>query len=391
MASPKPSPSLRQAARASNEARASPARTAAVPVVSVKLTPSPPLRAPPPVRSPAPQAVAPAATVSPPRTSPSQRSPPQQVEIPHAYALKAEVPHQTPTQQHQGSPKRIPGRTRTPRYTSPTRRLLPHTPGMDASMEHTKQPIKALEATRQRLEDQGKYLEAEEVHRQVVDLKLEEENKRKAQVRKQHLEELLGVEQAHLDQFAQFNEDWDRQMRAFEARSAAAAQEQALRHDQAMADMRREVEQHIEQTLASRSFPPTKHLLELRKSEKALAKQREYRQAHAVKEAADAAEVRELDERVARLRVSFSGKLERLKESQAKEAAVLQQKVESEHAVLEEGRKHELDALLLRYRNMKSEMESGKVRAEIALDQRIAALSPQIRHGAAATQAPPPA
>jgi len=146
-----------------------------------------------------------------------------------------------------------------------------------------------------------------------------------------------------------------------------------------LADLRREIEANIEQAIALRAFPPTKHLLEMRKSEKALARQREYRQAHAMKEAADAVEERELEERIARLRTSFQGKEDRLKEKNVTEANVLHQKVTAERAVLEEGRKQELDALLLRYRNVKSEMESGAARAEVMLDQRIAHLAPLVK------------
>lgn len=73
-----------------------------------------------------------------------------------------------------------------------------------------------LEEHRKNCERQGKYVEAEIAKNRLEELKLHEENRRREALRSRHIAERLGVEEAHMLEFQQFNIVWDRKMAEFE-------------------------------------------------------------------------------------------------------------------------------------------------------------------------------
>lgn len=56
---------------------------------------------------------------------------------------------------------------------------------------------------------QGTYMDAETAFNKIKDLREKLEKKRKEELKQRHLNEKLGVERAHLDEFNQFNDFWD--------------------------------------------------------------------------------------------------------------------------------------------------------------------------------------
>ena len=69
-----------------------------------------------------------------------------------------------------------------------------------------------MEEHRKNCEQQGKYVEAEIAKNRLEDLKSHEENRRKEAVRARQIAERLGVEEAHMLEFQQFNSIWDKKM-----------------------------------------------------------------------------------------------------------------------------------------------------------------------------------
>lgn len=65
-------------------------------------------------------------------------------------------------------------------------------------------------------ERQGKYMEAELAKSKVCELRDELARKKHEEMRNRHGNERLGVEQAHLEEFNQFNQFWDNKMLEFE-------------------------------------------------------------------------------------------------------------------------------------------------------------------------------
>ena len=65
--------------------------------------------------------------------------------------------------------------------------------------------LEILEEHRKNCEKQGKYVEAEIAKNRLEELKLHEENRRREAMRSRQIAERLGVEEAHMLEFQQFN------------------------------------------------------------------------------------------------------------------------------------------------------------------------------------------
>ena len=76
--------------------------------------------------------------------------------------------------------------------------------------------LEILEEHRKNCERQGKYVEAEIAKNRLDELKLHEENRRREAIRSRQIAERLGVEEAHMLEFQQFNMIWDRKMTEYE-------------------------------------------------------------------------------------------------------------------------------------------------------------------------------
>ena len=76
--------------------------------------------------------------------------------------------------------------------------------------------LQILEEHRKNCERQGKYVEAEIAKNRLEELKLHEENRRKEAMRSRQIAERLGVEEAHMLEFQQFNIVWDKKMAQYE-------------------------------------------------------------------------------------------------------------------------------------------------------------------------------
>lgn len=76
-----------------------------------------------------------------------------------------------------------------------------------------------MEEHRKNCEQQGKYVEAEIAKNRLEDLKEHEENRRKETMRARQLAERLGVEEAHMLEFKQFNLGWDKKKEDYELHS----------------------------------------------------------------------------------------------------------------------------------------------------------------------------
>lgn len=76
--------------------------------------------------------------------------------------------------------------------------------------------LEILEEHRKNCERQGKYVEAEIAKNRLEELKLHEENRRREAMRSRQIAERLGVEEAHMLEFQQFNMIWDKKMAEYE-------------------------------------------------------------------------------------------------------------------------------------------------------------------------------
>jgi len=214
--------------------------------------------------------------------------------------------------------------------------------------------LEVLEKHRLDCEAQGKYEEAEVARTRLEQLRQHEENRRREELRSQQLAERLGVEEAHMKELQEFNEIWDRKAAEFEAHAGTLQGTLAQRHGQ---------EHGAEMERLQKFTPPvqpkwSKDLLNLRKIQESLAKQKKYTEADKTKKEADAVEAKQAaiwkakrDAKIAALEEQFLNK-------QNLEMAGLLKRIQSGREEQKQARKAELDRLLQRYHNVKSQLES---------------------------------
>ena len=129
--------------------------------------------------------------------------------------------------------------------------------------------LEILEEHRKNCEAEGKYVEAEIAKNRLEELKLHEENRRREAMRSRQIAERLGVEEAHMLEFQQFNNMWDRRMTEYEDNAKAMIQSMKERHSNELRE--------FQEKLISKPMKPkfSKELLNLRKIQEHLARQRE--------------------------------------------------------------------------------------------------------------------
>lgn len=227
--------------------------------------------------------------------------------------------------------------------------------GMDIPDEHSIQDfLEVLEKHRLDCERDGKYEEAELARTRLQQLREHEENRRREELRSQQLAERLGVEEAHMKELQEFNEIWDRKVAEFEAHAANLQNTLAARHKaeyQAYHDkIRKETE--------PRTPRWSKDLLNLRKIQETLAKMKKYAEAGKTKAQADQVEEKEHALWKAKREQKISALEDNFLCKQQLEMGGLLKRIGSGREEQKQARKSELERLLQRYHNVKTQLES---------------------------------
>jgi len=208
-----------------------------------------------------------------------------------------------------------------------------------------------LEEHKKNCERAGKYVEADIAKKRLEELRQHEENRRDENLRSRQIAQRLGIEEAHMLEFQQFNSMWDRTMKEYEDRASELLEAMRQRHAMDMQEFRTK---HA--TPNSLKYSPK--LLDLRRSERSLAKQGEYGQAQKLKLQADALEAAETEralvEREQQLTKLENGMVQR----QDQEVNALRQRIQTGAEEQRVARQQDLERLLRRYHNIKAELES---------------------------------
>merc|ERR1719171_3369108 len=233
---------------------------------------------------------------------------------------------------------------------------LPQFNGMDANPdEHAIADfLEVLERHRHDCARSGKYEEAELANTRLEQLRNHEDGRRKEELKSQQLAERLGVEEAHMRELQEFNEIWDKRVKDFEAHADNLQRTLAERHRHEhggyMEKVRRET--------APRTPRWSRELLNLRRIQQTLANQKKYSEAAKTKQHADAMEAKEH----AAWKAKREGKIAALEDNflqkQQLEMAGLLKRIHSGREEQKQARKAELERLLQRYHNVKTQLES---------------------------------
>jgi len=210
------------------------------------------------------------------------------------------------------------------------------------------QYISDLAKYRQFCERNSNYKEAELVQHVLKQLRLEEENRHVYALTQQQEMERQGLGEAHLIEFQQFNQVWNKRIDDFEDQQLREEANTLEQHSMELAKF------HGEMTAVPPNKPKfSKDLLNLRKIQNTLASQKNYVEAQKVKIKGDKLEEQER-QRINRERGERYAKREaQILARHRQELLARRKKMESLRIELERARKKELELLLQRYNNVK--------------------------------------
>jgi hypothetical protein len=216
------------------------------------------------------------------------------------------------------------------------------------------QSLDALEKHRAECQKNGKYEEAEMAKVQRKQLKEQEEMRVCEDLHNQHLASLLGVEEAHAQEFQVFNEAWDEKVAEYDAHANALQQtlleRQHADHEKYMVKLSKDVE--------PKRPSWSSELLNRRKIQDTLGKQKKYTEASAMKSKVDALEEQERAAWMMKREAKIAGLEEQFLCKQELEAKGLWKRIQSGREEQRQARADELDRLVQRYHNVKTELQT---------------------------------
>merc|ERR1719272_1116906 len=223
--------------------------------------------------------------------------------------------------------------------------------------------LQILEEHRKNCERQGKYVEAKIAKNRLEELKLHEENRRKEAMRSRQIAERLGVEEAHMLEFQQFNIVWDKKMNEYEQHVEEMVEAMRERHQGELREFQRKL-------LGKQQKPKfSRELLNLRKIQEHLAKQKDYTEAHKMKLKSDALEAWELEKWRNQKQQQIFQRETKFKHRQQQELLALQKRIQTGREEQKKQRQMDLERLLQRYQNVKSELEAQQNLERIRMDK----------------------
>lgn len=214
--------------------------------------------------------------------------------------------------------------------------------------------LDVLEKHRLDCERQGKYDEAELAKARVEQLRLHEEKCRREELNSQQQAERLEYEEAHNRELQELTEQWDSKFADYEGHAENLQNTLRARHKQEHANTMEKYRTETE----PRTPRWSRDLLNLRKIQESLAKQKKYSEAKRTKDHADAMEMKEH----AAWKAKRERKIELLEEQylhkQDLEMGGLVKRINSGRSEHEQTRKAEMERILQRYQNLKTQLDN---------------------------------
>eukprot|EP00162_Nutomonas_longa_P004694 comp15416_c0_seq1/m.23430 comp15416_c0_seq1/g.23430 ORF comp15416_c0_seq1/g.23430 comp15416_c0_seq1/m.23430 type:complete len:312 (-) comp15416_c0_seq1:52-987(-) len=211
--------------------------------------------------------------------------------------------------------------------------------------------LRILEEHRRACERDGKYVEAEIAKNRLEELRTHEEMRRREVLRARQHAERVGVEEAHEIEYQQVCALWDRKMEEYEANALALQHQLMARHEKEAGDARERF-----QNDPARRPKFSRELLNLRRIEATLAKSQEYAEAHKVKQKADNMELWELEKMKGEISNKWNSLDYKLSVQHENEVKALAQRIQAGREMQNKQREKDLKRLLLRFKNLKSDL-----------------------------------
>ena len=224
--------------------------------------------------------------------------------------------------------------------------------------------IEILEEHCRQCEANGKYVEAEMAKNRIKELKQQKKQIDLDELQTRQQNENIELEETHILEFNNFNQEWDKRMNEFQMHSSQLIKALEDKHIAQHEDYRAQLEEKLPNI-----FKPSPELLNLRRVQLNLAKQKEYKEAHEVQVRAQKLEKVETDKFSQDRQLKMENALDKLFQAQEKEMEALRKRIIAGENEQKKQRALELERMFQRYQNVKKELENQHKMERIRLEK----------------------
>ncbi len=222
--------------------------------------------------------------------------------------------------------------------------------------------LRILDEYRLKCEDEGNYEEAERASKQLDNLRKQEMKRQVKALKARQISERQDIQIAHNLQFAEFNAAWDRYMGEFDQMAQQYIRQMTERHAEELRAFQEEQHKRMQER------PPkfSKELLEWRRRQQLLARQKNYAEAQKIKRIADMMEAKERSKLDGDWQNTFGSKEQKCRAQQQAELSALLKRIDVRRKEHLAQRALDSKRLLQRNRNVQAVLGSKQ-----AVEERI--------------------
>ena len=224
--------------------------------------------------------------------------------------------------------------------------------------------IEILEEHCKQCEANGKYVEAEMAKNRIKELKEQKKQIDLDELQTRQQNENIELEETHILEFNNFNQEWDKRMNEFQVHSSQLIKALEDKHVSQQEEYRGQLEEKIPY-----KFKPSTDLLNLKRIQVNLAKQKEYKEAHEVQVRAQKLDQEENQKYTENRDLKIQNAMTKLLQSQDKEMEALRKRVIAGESEQKKQRALELERMFQRYENVKKELENQHKMERIKLEK----------------------
>jgi len=213
-------------------------------------------------------------------------------------------------------------------------------------------------------EKQGKYVEAEMAKNRIKELKEQKKQMDLDELQTRQQNENIELEETHILEFNNFNQEWDKRMNEFQMHSSQLVKALEEKHIQ----QHEEYRNGLEEKIAFR-FKPSPELLNLKRIQTNLARQKEYKEAHQVQVRSQKLEKQEQEKYLQDRQLKIENMENKLFQKQENEMEALRKRIIAGENEQKKQRALELERMFQRYQNVKKELENQHKMERIRLEK----------------------
>ena len=213
--------------------------------------------------------------------------------------------------------------------------------------------LRILEEYRIKCEEEGNYLEAGRSNKQLNVLRKQEQVRQQKAVLARQLAERQDVQLAHNMQFSDFNAAWDKYMEDYDNMAQMYIQQMTERHALVLLEYQKQLRHELS------GKPPkwSRELLEHRRKQHILARNKQYAEAQKLKKVSDKVEEKERKEMEREQAVMFARREAKYRQQQQSELSALLKRIEVRRREHIKQRNLDSKRLLQRNRNVQQVLE----------------------------------